>query len=204
MAPQGDLNPLAEVLRKGGQQLDRLGARWALVGGLAVAVRAEPRLTRDVDLAVAVADDSQAEALVFQLQDRGYRVLASVEQKSTGRLATIRLLPPHQPDPAVVLDLLFASSGIEEGIVASANTLEVFPGISLPVATIGHLIALKVLARDDRNRPQDHDDLMALLDNASPDDVQQSRDALRQVEGLGFQRGRNLERDLEELLAERS
>lgn len=33
--------------------LDALGARYAVVGGLAVSARAEPRLTRDVDLAVA-------------------------------------------------------------------------------------------------------------------------------------------------------
>ncbi len=41
--------------------LGRLGLRWALIGGLAVAVRAEPRFTRDVDLAVAVADDRELE-----------------------------------------------------------------------------------------------------------------------------------------------
>jgi hypothetical protein len=32
----------------------------------------------------------------------------------------------------------------------------------VPVARIGHLMALKVLARDDRRRPQDFDDLRAL------------------------------------------
>ena len=30
-------------------------ADWALVGGLAVSTRVEPRLTRDIDIAVAVA-----------------------------------------------------------------------------------------------------------------------------------------------------
>ena len=38
--------------------------RFALVGGLAVGVRGEPRMTRDVDLAVAVADDAGAEDVV--------------------------------------------------------------------------------------------------------------------------------------------
>ena len=50
-----------------------LGLRWALVGGLAVSARAEPRTTRDVDVAVAVNDDAGAEAAVLALRHRGYR-----------------------------------------------------------------------------------------------------------------------------------
>jgi hypothetical protein len=36
---------------------------WAMLGGLAVSIRTEPRFTRDVDLAVAVAADDEAERL---------------------------------------------------------------------------------------------------------------------------------------------
>jgi len=39
----------------------------ALVGGLAVSARAEPRLTRDVEVAVAVAGDAEAEPLMQAL-----------------------------------------------------------------------------------------------------------------------------------------
>jgi hypothetical protein len=45
------------------------GKRFALVGGLAVSVRAEVRFTRDVDLAVAVSSDAEAESLVHRDQD---------------------------------------------------------------------------------------------------------------------------------------
>ena len=48
------------------------GKKFALVGGLAISVRAEVRFTRDVDLAVAVDDDAEAEALVYSLSIRGY------------------------------------------------------------------------------------------------------------------------------------
>jgi len=47
----------------------------------------------------------------------------------------------------MIVDLLFASSGIEAGIIAAATTLEVLPGVHAATAAIGHLIALKVLAR---------------------------------------------------------
>lgn len=34
---------------------------WALVGGLAISARIEPRFTRDLDIAIAVENDARAE-----------------------------------------------------------------------------------------------------------------------------------------------
>jgi hypothetical protein len=147
-----------------------------------------------------VADDREAEALVRDLLPHGYRVAGLVEQEATRRLATARLIPGAEDEKGVVLDLLFASSGIEPEIVAAAEILEVAPGLRVPVATIGYLIALKVLARDDRTRPQDRLDLVALLAAAAPSDVDQARAALAQITERGFQRGKDLVRDLEDLL----
>jgi hypothetical protein len=130
---------------------DALSAPWAVIGGLAVSARAEPRLTRDVDIAVAVHDDIEAERLVADLRDRGYAVEAIVEQTATRRLATVRMAPPRS---GAVVDLLFASSGIERDLVGRADRIEVAPGLTLPVAQRGDLIALKLLARDDGRRPQ--------------------------------------------------
>ena len=203
MASEGRLNRLARVVRRAQQDLDRLGLDWALVGGLAVAVRAEPRFTRDVDLAVAVADDRGAERLIFQLQGSGYRIITSLEHKVTGRLATMRLTPPVETTPAVILDLLFASSGIEEEVVANATAVEVFADIVLPVASTGDLIALKLLARDDRRRPQDYDDLKALLREASDGDVERARASIRLLSQRGYDRDRELMNDFDQLLRER-
>lgn len=87
------------VLRQVLADLGRLGVAHALVGGHAVSVRVEPRFTRDLDFAVAVADDRAAENLVRELTGRGYRLTAIVEQEATGRLATVRL--EHRNAPAV-------------------------------------------------------------------------------------------------------
>jgi hypothetical protein len=64
------------VLRQAAADLNAIGARWAVIGGLAVAFRAEPRFTKDVDVAVAVADDSEAEDIVNRLQVRGCALAA--------------------------------------------------------------------------------------------------------------------------------
>ena len=39
----------------------------ALIGGLAVSARTEPRFTRDADLAVAVTSDAEAEAPHYEV-----------------------------------------------------------------------------------------------------------------------------------------
>jgi Nucleotidyl transferase AbiEii toxin, Type IV TA system len=155
------VTPLERSLRRAARDLNELGHQFAVVGGLAVSTWAEPRLTRDADLAVAVADDSSAELLVAELLARGYSLLAAVEQTATGRLGTVRLVR-HDDGDGVVVDLLFASSGIEREVVGDAIFTSVIPGLVLPVAAVGYLIAMKLLARDDRSRPNDADDLAGL------------------------------------------
>jgi hypothetical protein len=201
-APQ-PLSRLESALRRLAGDLDELGRRWALVGGLAVSARAEPRFTRDVDVAVLVASDLDAERLVHSLQARGYRVRGVVEQEATRRLAAARLLGPGEDDGGVVIDTLFASSGIEPEIVSEAEALEVLPGCRVPVATLAHLVALKVLARNDVTRPMDRADLNALLRTTTSADLARTREALGLIAARGFQRGRRLDTELEQLLRER-
>ncbi len=192
MATPPPLSRVQSALGRICADLKRLRCEHALVGGLAVAVRTEPRFTRDADLAVSVTDDSEAEALVRELQGLGYRVATIVEQEATRRLTTVRLIPPGERERGVVVDLLFASSGIEPEIVASAQIVEVMPGLSVPVVQAGHLIALKVLARDDERRPQDYVDLVALRAKADDATWELARRALTLVTERGFNRGRDL------------
>lgn len=54
------------LLRQGVKDLSDVHPQFAVVGGLAVSARAEPRLTRDVDFAIAVANDSVAESIILR------------------------------------------------------------------------------------------------------------------------------------------
>ena len=78
----------------------------------------------------------------------------------------------------VVIDLLFASSGIEPVVVAEALRLEIAPDVVVPVASPGHLFALKLLSADPKTRPQ----------------------AVRLIEKRGFHRERDLDSLMEEWL----
>lgn len=198
MAPK--LNRLERVLRTLAETLARYQVQWALVGGLAVSVRTEPRFTRDVDVAVAVSSDREAEELVAALQRAGFRVLEALEQEAVGRLAAVRLQPPGEPHPGLVVDLLFASSGIEPELVARAEALPVFPHVVAAVASLGDLLALKLLSRDDLTRPQDAADLRLLLSFATPEDLRIARQAVQDIQARGFHRGRDLHKDFNALL----
>lgn len=196
----GIVNAVEADLRRILDALSALHRRFALVGGLAVSTRVEPRLTRDADIAVAVADDDDAEALTHALLGEGYSVLAMVEQETTGRLATVRLRPPG--GGPTVADLLYASSGIEPEIVDGAERMIVVAGIEAPVASVGHLIAMKLLARDDRRRPADADDLRSLRAIASDEDWSVAAEAVALIEARGYARGRDLSAALATLRAD--
>jgi predicted nucleotidyltransferase len=182
--------------------LGRLDRAFAIVGGLAVSARCEPRLTRDVDIAMAASDDRDAEEIVFRLQGLGYRVVTTLEQDVTHRLATVRLQSSEVEDTGALLDLLFASSGIEPEVAAQAELLELLPGINAPVARLGHLIALKILARNDQLRPQDAMDLRSLFRESNEADLALARESLALIHARGFERGRDLQAAMQQALRE--
>ena len=129
-------------------------------------------------------------------------MFAVVEQDTAHRLATLRLVTPSGSERGVVVDLLFASSGIEPEVVAEAEQLELLANLELPVARLEHLVALKVLSREDARRPQDRLDLFALVRTASTTQLEAARTALGLIERRGFNRARDLLRSFDETLAE--
>lgn len=103
------MTSLETALRQICADLSGTGHLFALVGGLAVSARSEPRFTRDADIAVAVASDTEAEALI---RSSSKRQAAALRQRGSG---------DHRKPSSPVIDLLFASSGIEPEIVAEAS-----------------------------------------------------------------------------------
>lgn len=168
---------------------------FALVGGLAVSARAEPRFTRDLDFATAVENDAEAESVVFGLQARGFTVVTTVEHSPTGRLATARL---RQDAHAPFVDILFASCGIESEVVRAASKLEVL-GAKVAVAKVGHLIAMKLVSRHPKRRPRDQQDLVELAAVADDLEWRRATESIALIEQRGFSRGRDLAAGLREI-----
>lgn len=168
-------------------ELARRKRRFALVGGLAVSVRAEVRFTRDVDIVVLVAGDAEAEGLIYELRSADYLPVASVEHEARHRLSTIRLMSPSR----VKVDLLFASSGIEKEIVERATPVDLGTAGAVPVANAEELLAMKILSMTDA-RLQDRIDAQRLLQFTPALNLVRVRDLLALITERGYAREQDL------------
>lgn len=109
-----------------------------------------------------------------------------------GRLATAWTIAPGDVAPGFVVDIHFATAGIEAEIVAAAEVHEVLPDLWMPVATAGHLVALKLLDRDDETLPQDAADLRALQSVLDADEHRMVRATVGLIVERGYARDRPL------------
>jgi hypothetical protein len=128
--------------------LNRIGARYALIGGLALASHNVVRATQDVDL---LADLEKADEIEGELGKLGYHRLyrtADVANYTRG-------------DERV--DLLYASRPIARRLLAGARELHTSLGNLCVISTEG-LIGFKLQGLvNDARRTQDLEDIRSLL-----------------------------------------
>jgi predicted nucleotidyltransferase len=191
---------LLAQLRQAYTDLCALDGRCALVGGFAYGLHVEPRMTKDLDFAIGVNDDKEAEDLMRVLHRRGYQIAQLLEHAELGRLSTLRLRLPQSTAATADVDLLFASCGIEPEIVNDAIEFVIAGAGTIRVARIGHLIAMKLLSESDE-RPNDRSDLHGLARAATKSELDAARHAVHLIESRAFHRGRDLPTALERLIA---
>lgn len=132
--------------------LDALHLDYMLIGGMAVGLWGEPRLTLDVDLSIWVEPD-QFESTVELLAGR--LPLRTVEPIETAR--RVRVLPVRASN-GVPVDLLFAAWPLEKQAIERAVVHQI-AGNSVRVAALDYLVFLKLIS----DRPKDLDDAAKLL-----------------------------------------
>jgi hypothetical protein len=142
------------ALRKATADLNAVGVPWALVGGLAVSARATPRFTKDLDFAVAVGNDAEAEDVVRRL-----RVVASAER--------LEVLPRLTVPVATTANLIALK------VLAGRNQDLTDLGYLIPIASPADLDdareAVMLIQTRGYNREQDVvADLEQLIANSRP------------------------------------
>jgi hypothetical protein len=187
---------LSEI-RRIADDLNAAGIRWCLVGGLGASVYAEPRTTKDIDVVVAIDSEQAMEQLKDFLASKGYRSPSILMHIHPTQRMGWRLLLASPRCGDVPLDILSNACGIEHQIAKQSVRLEVLPGVWLPVAALGHLIAMKVLSQHDVSRLQDRVDLMVLLKVAQLEDIELAKVALTEIAQAGYSNNRNLVDELE-------
>lgn len=199
-------DPIEAYLKQIIADLQDIGAKYALVGGLAYGARAEPRFTRDIDLTLGAESEEQAEHITGQLIRAGYLPEIEIANRHTGALATFRMrycrsLAGISVDESPFIDLLFSHCGIEQETIAASTPTEPFPGVISPTATVPYLLAMKVLSESDR-RLQDRIDLQNLIAVATAEDLANVPELLDLITERGFANGKDLRAVYEKFLAE--
>jgi hypothetical protein len=146
--------PLQRTLVDAAHFLDGERVQYALIGGLAVSLHGQPRVTADVDM-VILADVPQSLSLLSRLAKSRFKPLfdgvAEVVEKSF-------ILPLRHRITNVKVDLALGLSGFEQQLLQRAELVTV-ADTEITVATAEDLLLMKILA----GRPQDDQDAQGLV-----------------------------------------
>lgn len=138
---------------------DRLGLRYAIMGGIAVRAHGIPRPTYDVDFTLAVPRD-RLEAMFAAITERGYSV---PEQYTRGWVDSVGGMPLVKvrlflDGRAVDADIFIAETDFQREVIARHVTADV-EGRSVKLVSAEDLILFKLIA----SRPRDLIDIQDVL-----------------------------------------
>jgi hypothetical protein len=135
---------------------NKLGIRYAVVGGIALAFHARPRFTRDIDVLVHQDDMSLLKMAMGRL---GYEETAEPWILTNTTLTLHRFLKIEGQDE-LMIDILVANTDEHFRIIQDAGLAESATGM-VPVAAKRDIIWLK----RSRNSDQDRVDISELEEN---------------------------------------
>ena len=130
------------------------GIPFMLIGGQAVLVHGEPRLTQDVDVTLGV-DPSRWEDVTAVCEELGLEVLPKDVEEF---VRSTFVLPARHIRSGVRLDLIFSTTPYEAQAIARAVLVEV-EGVSVPFASAEDLVIHKLFA----GRPRDIEDAVGVV-----------------------------------------
>jgi hypothetical protein len=145
------VNELEAAVAELARSLDSLEIPYMVIGGFAVTVWGEPRLTRDVDATIQC--DPANDAAITEL----VRVLPSRSIDPVAFVRSTRVLPVAT-EGGVHVDLIFAGLPYELGAITRALAIEI-GGYPVKVCTPEDLIILKIISQ----RPRDREDITSVV-----------------------------------------
>lgn len=160
------------LLKSLAQVLDKAKIPYMVIGGQAVLVYGEPRLTRDIDLTLGVTPDALPE--VLHLVSRAdLQVLVDDPEEFVRRTW---VLPTLHPETGLRVDFVFSWTPYERQALQRARKIEI-AGYPVRFAAPEDIIIHKILA----GRPRDLEDVRSIL-RKQPVDRNLIRSWLKQFE----------------------
>lgn len=141
---------LARIARK----LDEADIPYMIIGGQAVLLYGEPRLTKDIDISLG-ADRSELAKVKKLTEEIG---LTSLPDDADQFVEETMVLPTIEEDSGVRVDFIFSHSGYERQAIRRAEQVEI-ERTQVAFASLEDLIIHKVVAC----RPRDLEDIRVIL-----------------------------------------
>lgn len=124
-----------------------------VIGGLAVAVWGNPRVTKDADLKVLLTREQAAQLLAALPSE--YQALTADPEAELRQLGFIFI----QDAQGVRIDLLLADLGFDQQAIGRGQVIEPLPGAKITVCTPEDLIIYKLIS----TRAYDHEDARRVI-----------------------------------------
>lgn len=148
------------LLERVAQALERAGLPYMVIGGQAVLLYGEPRLTKDIDITIG-ADLDRLPDILNLVQSLELKVLVQPETFTRQTM----VLPCADPGTGIRLDLIFSATPYEQQAMGRVRTVKV-GSAEVRFASLEDLLIHKVIA----GRPRDLEDVRGvLLKNAQAD-----------------------------------
>jgi len=125
--------------------LKKEGIPVIAIGGIAVAVWGEPRLTRDIDMKVLISREKRERLLGIL---RAFTPLQEDSDESFRRLGLAFFRDSH----GVRIDVMLADTIFDEAAIERAQDIEITPKKNISVCTAEDLIIYKMLSTRTKDR----------------------------------------------------
>lgn len=135
-------------------ELARVRLPFMLIGGQAVLLHGNPRLTEDIDATLGAEPDRIA-SLLEACSALG---LIAIPRDVPAFVAETFVLPARHPASGFRVDFIFSSTGYERQAIARAESVQI-AGAAVPFATAEDLIIHKLFAA----RPRDLEDVRGVV-----------------------------------------
>lgn len=162
-----------QVLEQIAQELDRRKIPYMLIGGQAVLLYGEPRLTRDIDVTLGIAPERHREVLEIA-QACGWQVLVEAPARFVEQTF---VLPCLEPTNGIRIDFIFSITPYEREALNRISRVPVGK-TTVCFASVEDLIIHKLFA----GRPRDIEDVRGILLKGRPLDVHYINRWLKELE----------------------
>lgn len=143
-----------QLLARLGRALEAAGIPYMVIGGQAVLLHGEPRLTRDIDVTLGV--DASALRMVLSAVER--IGLVPVRADVEAFVQSTNVLPVAEQGSGIRVDLIFSFTPYEAEAIRRAVGV-IFENVTVRFASVEDLIVHKLVA----GRPRDIEDVAGVL-----------------------------------------